>query len=176
MDFKWCLGILIFCSLSSAGAKVKFEDCNTELTFNGSAKALSARIPFSGTSKALSGYYEVKDSVALSMPPKDVFTGIAGLPLQTLDTGISGRNKHMLEDLGVAGNPVAALRYEGIGESFHGDLTLNGVTKPIEGTVSRSPLKFNFALRLSDFNIPRRSQLGMKVQDDVQITVLIQPK
>lgn len=161
MDRRWCLGILIFSSLALSRESAMVGS----VTF----KARTQLFGFSGTSKEVTASHKVD--------PDGKFQGVGGLPLQTLDTGIESRNKHMLEDLGASGNPVAAMRYEGTGEKFSGELTLNGITQKISGTVSRrAPLEFLFPLRLSDFKIPRRSQLGMKVQDEIEVTVQVQEK
>jgi hypothetical protein len=83
------------------------------------------------------------------------------LDLTCFDTGIKARNEHMLEDLNVKEHPLAWLN--------EGKLFLNGTSKPVSVNVVDSKQVFSF--KLSDFGIPARSHLGLKIQDEVRIEV-----
>ncbi len=60
---------------------------------------------------------------------------------------------------------------------FQANLLLHGVTKPISGTVDvkkkgkNAELAFDFKFPLNSFGIETPSFMGIKVTDDVQVTV-----
>ena len=81
--------------------------------------------------------------------------------LACFDSGIKARNEHMLADLNVANFPVARLD--------NGNLILNGTSKPVKISVVNSKQVFSF--KLSDFGIPARSHLGLKIQDEISVEV-----
>lgn len=85
--------------------------------------------------------------------------------LSCFDTGIKARNEHMLEDLNVKEHPVAWMNLVG----NNGTLYLNGHSKPVTVAVVDSKRVFSF--KLSDFGIPARSHLGLKIQDEISVEV-----
>lgn len=85
-----------------------------------------------------------------------------------LKTGIGGRDSHMLEDLEAKKYPTASLKYESHNDSFVGELTLRGVTKPVSGKIKNS-IELEFQINLKEFEIPLRNYKGLGVQPVVTI-------
>ncbi len=122
--------------------------------------------------------------------------GSFSFELASLDTGIDTRNEHMKEKyLKVSQNPKAVLKLEeiktskgsivigeGLGSGqFKGLLTLNGVTKAVEGTLEGSKsekggenLNAKFSLKLTDYGIEIPSFAGITVADEVKLEVVTQ--
>lgn len=117
--------------------------------------------------------------------------GVVSVELESLDTGIGTRTSHMKEKYLEVGNyPKAELELleaqlpESFGQedaeaktAFRGTLTLHGVKKPVEGTVS---VKRNsnscsghaeFSLKLADYAIAIPRFAGITVADDVSVSV-----
>ena len=108
------------------------------------------------------------------------------MDLQTLETGIGIRDKHMKDNyLEVEKGPdFSAAMFEDIrvekldGKSvFSGTLMLHGQRKPISGTAElqqrdgRIRVQAQFPLKISDFEIPTPKYLGVGVRDEIQIKV-----
>ena len=122
--------------------------------------------------------------------PKSV-EGEATLALQNLDAGEEKRTSHMREDLELEKHPIAkfvptslpwqdpsdVLTKETAAQPFEGKMTLHGVEKPVQGTVAtkveagKVKYTFTFPLKITDFSVKQRSFLGMKVREDIQVTV-----
>jgi polyisoprenoid-binding protein YceI len=114
--------------------------------------------------------------------------GTLKVDLQTLETGIGIRDHHMKSNyLQVEKGPdfsVATfddLRVEKLeGKTvFSGNLTLHGQRKAITGTADlqqkdgRIRVQAQFALKVSDFQIPAPTYLGVGVRDEIQIKVTL---
>ena len=112
--------------------------------------------------------------------------GTLKVDLQTLETGIGVRDHHLKSNyLEVEKGPdfsVAAiddLRIEKLeGKTvFSGNLTLHGQHRPITGTADlqqkdgRIRVQAQFSLKVSDFEIPKPTYLGVGVRDEIQIKV-----
>lgn len=119
--------------------------------------------------------------------------------LETLDTGIGKRNEHMKGVLNTAKNSLAifklkALRttlktlpaYKTVVANASGDLTINGVTKPVTTLLNLTympekdksyrqgnwiHLTTNFNVKLSDYGIKAPGIIPLKVNDTVGLVV-----
>lgn len=121
-------------------------------------------------------------------------SGTCTFRLDTLDTGIGLRNKHMKERyLEVGKFPLAKLAFtslplpENAGSAgfshdalpFKGVLSLHGVDKPVEGTakVSRQgdamALDARFGIKTTDFGIATPSFAGVTMAEDVTVEARI---
>ncbi len=119
-------------------------------------------------------------------------SGTATVNLDKLNTGIELRDKHMKEKyLETQKFPQSELtltsltlpdsatgeKFEVSQVPFQGKLLLHGITKPVAGVVnikkvgSVADLAFDFKFPLNDFGIETPSFMGIKVTDDVQVTV-----
>jgi polyisoprenoid-binding protein YceI len=125
----------------------------------------------------------------------DKVSGKVACALDSFDTGIAMRNHHMKEKyLETQKFPQAVLsltqmtlpaeakaaEFDVKNVPFKGDLTLHGVTKPVEGvaTVSRKGTKvnygFEFKLKSSDFAIATPSFMGITMADEVTVDVALE--
>jgi len=121
--------------------------------------------------------------------------GKASLELNTLDTGIALRNRHMKEKyLETAKFPKADFTLtecnlpeslksgtgEANGVAFKGTLKIHGVEKPVAGTVDikladgKADFAFKFQTKIPDYAIATPSFLGVTVAEDVEVTVGLQ--
>lgn len=121
----------------------------------------------------LKGFVRVEDNV---------LNADATIALDTFDTGIGLRNRHMKEKyLQTDQFPTARLvltpvSVQGGATSFEGNLTLRGQTKPVEGTLELKPgetLELKFEISIADFGIETPSFMGIKVTDTVEITTAV---
>lgn len=151
---------------------------NCKVTFETIGKPVLVQIQ--GTSGApCTGSYEIAG---------DAVTGTFSMKLDSLETGIELRNKHLRENyLHTEKFPEATLTISGIsgltqqlsGKSgkkseFTPSLTLHGVTKSIEkGTyeIDGRTVNAEFRLELLDFGIERPMFMGIKVVDAVIVRV-----
>jgi polyisoprenoid-binding protein YceI len=119
----------------------------------------------------------------------NTITATLSLNLSDLSTGIDLRDNHMKEKyLEVKSYPTAILtlkplvlpKFEGDGSKevpFTGDLNLHGNTKPVSGIAVISSknngytIAARYPIHLSDFKIEIPSYMGIKVADDVNVTV-----
>jgi polyisoprenoid-binding protein YceI len=122
--------------------------------------------------------------------------GTVTLGLTSLDTGIELRNKHMKEKyLEVEKFPTAEFTMtqlelpsaftgkEAKADSlpFTGELLLHGVKKPVKGTATaeknadKMNMKFQFTVKMTDFGIQVPNFLGIKVAEEVQVSVQANP-
>ncbi len=119
-------------------------------------------------------------------------SGRVEFALQTLDSGIEMRDKHMKEKyLELEKFPVATLEIKNLilprpapegdfameGVAFEGPLTLHGLTKPVKGTakIARAGgqmlVEAEFGLKITDFAIPIPNFAGIAIADEVKIHV-----
>ncbi len=122
-------------------------------------------------------------------------SGTMTLSLKNLSTGIDLRDEHMKEKyLKVNENPNAVLAFKEIelsevfdgtrttlgGTKLKGNLTLNGVTKPIDADLESKKsgnafdVTSSFKVKLSEFNIAIPEYAGITVADEVSIEVKTQ--
>jgi len=141
------------------------------------------------------GSFEAKSSAltgGLSVDPESaILTGELSVDLKTLDTGISLRNQHMLEnylEIGKGdGFDKATLTNVDVGsmasgvegqKTFTARLRLHGVTQAVSGRATVSSrassvrVDASFPLRISDYNIADPRYLGVGVKNDVTVKVL----
>jgi len=141
------------------------------------------------------GSFEAKSSAltgGLSVDPESaILTGELSVDLKTLDTGISLRNQHMLEnylEIGKGdGFDKATLTNVDVGSMASGvegqktvtaRLRLHGVTQAVSGRATVSSrassvrVDASFPLRISDYNIADPRYLGVGVKNDVTVKVL----
>ena len=112
--------------------------------------------------------------------------GTLQVDLQTLETGIGIRDRHMKSNYlevekgaGFSTATIDDIRVEKLdGKStFTGVLTLHGQKKKISGAADlqqrdgRIKVQAQFALKVSDFEIPAPTYLGVGVRDEIQIKV-----
>jgi polyisoprenoid-binding protein YceI len=112
--------------------------------------------------------------------------GSLHVELQTLETGIGIRDRHMKNNyLEVEKGPAFStatiddIRVEKLeGKTvFSGILTLHGQKKKVSGAAElqqrdgRIRVQAQFALKVSDFDIPAPTYLGVGVRDEIQIKV-----
>jgi len=112
--------------------------------------------------------------------------GTLHVDLQTLETGIGIRDRHMKNNYlevekgaGFSTATIDDIRVEKLdGKStFTGVLTLHGQKKKISGAADlqqrdgRIKVQAQFALKVSDFEIPAPTYLGVGVRDEIQIKV-----
>jgi len=136
---------------------------------------------------ALSGTFDVKQLAV---------TGTAKLEMDAIDTGISMRNKHMKEKYLETGKfPHATLvlkkltlpqaftdgNFESKDESFAGEITLHGVTRPLTGLVdirregNKLDFLFSFSLKVKDFQIASPSFMSITMADEVKVKAKVTP-
>lgn len=99
-------------------------------------------------------------------------TGELTVELKDFKTGISLRDEHMRDKyLEVAKFPLATLKLKSVtGETWTGDLTLKGVTKPVSGKVSADKIA-TFKVNLEEYPIGVPSYLGVTVAKEVEVVV-----
>lgn len=111
--------------------------------------------------------------------------------LATLDTGIGLRNEHMRDKyLHVKEHPKAKLEIQNLdlpkewtpaqakldGASFTGKLNLHGVIQDVKGTFTvgeKRDVTAEFKIKLTDYKIDIPEYLGVKVADEVTVSVRI---
>ena len=137
---------------------------------------------FEAKTKTLSG------EIAPATDASGAVSGTLKVELQTLETGIGMRDRHMRNNyLEVEKGPTFAtatfddIRVEKLeGKTiFSGILTLHGQKKKISGAADlqqrdgRIKVQAQFALKVSDFEIPAPTYLGIGVRDEIQIKVAL---
>ena len=112
-------------------------------------------------------------------------SGALKVELQTLETGIGIRDRHMknnyleVEKPGFSTATIDDIRVEKLdGKTvFSGMLTLHGQSRKVSGAAElqqrdgRIRVQAQFALKVSDFDIPAPTYLGVGVRDEIQIKV-----
>ena len=137
------------------------------------------------------GSFEAKTSavtgeVAVASGPQEPLKGELSVDLQKLQTGIGLRDRHMKDNyLEVKrGDEFAAAKLQDIKvdalegkTSFRGVLMLHGERREVTGTANIKPngdgyrVEANFPVRISEFEIPDPTYLGVGVKDQVQVRV-----
>lgn len=115
-------------------------------------------------------------------------SGTLAVNLDSLDTGMGLRNRHMKEKyLKTAENPKALLKFDGVElpHSFPADaeirdqtvqatLTVNKTERPVTVTYSidkEARLKASFKIKITDFNIEIPSFMNVTVADSVDVNI-----
>lgn len=115
-------------------------------------------------------------------------SGTLAVNLDSLDTGMGLRNRHMKEKyLNTAENPKALLKFDGVelphsypvdaeikNQTVKATLTVNKTEKPVTVTYSidkSSRLKASFKIKITDFNIEIPSFMNVTVADSVDVNV-----
>lgn len=113
-------------------------------------------------------------------------TGTVSFDVASLSTGISLRDDHMKNKyLEIAKYPKASLTFTDLktaalqldNANFKGTLSLHGVSKPIEGTISvaskgdSADIKATFSIDLSEYKIPEASFSGITMAKQVNLMV-----
>lgn len=123
---------------------------------------------------------EVAVHGSFSIGDGDTVEGEARVKLADFKTGDTTRDKHMLEALGADKNPEAMLKLHPVKFSkaefkWDGDLTLKGLTKPVQGTATVDGKKVNarFVINLADWRgvIEKPRKFGVGIADEVNVTV-----
>ena len=137
---------------------------------------------FEAKTKTLSG------EIAPAPDQPGAIRGTLKVDLQTLETGIGMRDRHMRDNyLQVEKGPTFStatfddIRVEKLeGKTvFSGILTLHGQRKKISGAAElqqhggRIRVQEQFALKVSDFEIPAPTYLGIGLRDEIQIKVTL---
>lgn len=137
---------------------------------------------FEARTKSVSG------EVAASAAEPGSVSGSLRVDLQTLETGIAVRDRHMRETyLEVEKGPEFAvatfdqIRVEKMdGKStFKGILLLHGQKQEVTGTADlqqrdgRIRVQAQFPIKVSAFQIPKPTYLGVGVRDEIQIKVVM---
>ena len=179
------LALLLFLSgppaLASLAKSLQFDlhDSKVDFLSIGHPSAIKIR----GEGSKLAGKMTIEDRVA---------TGLLIFDLDSLDTNIGMRNKHMKEKyLETAKFKNAELEFENlnipeqifsagtksVAVPFSGVLSLHGTKHPVQGT-SQIRLENNkmsgtadFEIKLSDYKIQIPAYLGITVADVVKVTV-----
>ena len=122
----------------------------------------------------------------IAAPGESTLRGTLRVDLQTLETGIGLRDRHMRNNyLEVQKGPeyaTATLEEIQIDKldgqtSFKGTLVLHGQRKQVTGTAQlkqqdgRIRVEAEFPVRVSEFAIPKPSYLGVGVTDEVRVKV-----
>lgn len=130
----------------------------------------------------------VSGEVSLGSDPPGSLKGALSVDLRTLKTGIGLRDRHMRDNyLEVAKGPgFETATLEGIQiekldgkTTFNGTLVLHGERRAVSGlaTIARQgggyTVEAEFPVRVSEFNIPKPSYLGVGVQDQVRIKIAL---
>jgi polyisoprenoid-binding protein YceI len=154
---------------------------DSTVSFTGST--LKKFVRFDGKGSGVTGKFKITSA--------KVVEGQATFPLDNLKLDMDNRAKHMKEDLEVTKFPEAkfiptalpwedpskVLTQETDKQPFEGKMTLHGVEKPVQGTVStkkngdKVEYTFNFKVLLSDYKINQRTYLGLKVGNEFDVEV-----
>jgi polyisoprenoid-binding protein YceI len=138
---------------------------------------------FEATTKSLTGELSVQPATGAA-----AVQGTLQVDFQTLETGIGLRDKHMREwylqvdkgeDFSTA--TLGDLRIEKLDgkTTFSGTLKVHGQSKQVSGTAELQRhdgsvrVQARFPLRLSEFQIPSPTYLGVGVRDEVQVSVTL---
>lgn len=96
--------------------------------------------------------------------------------IRTLQTGITLRDKHLKERLGVSKYPVVRL-VKAVGKNGKGEalIDIKGMKQKVKGeyTIEGKTLKSNFKMRLSDLNIKDANYMGVGAEDEVTVNVQV---
>lgn len=162
------------------------------LTVSGKSEFIATGKPgfikIDGLGTGLTGSFKVVGSMV---------SGQARFPLNTLDTGVGLRDRHLKEEyLEVQKYPDAQLTFnqvklaknpdaDGFTQKqvpFDGILTVHGVSHAVNGTIDVSTSAgitngdAQFGIKISDFGFPEPKFMGMRVNNDVQVKVHLEAK
>ena len=130
----------------------------------------------------------VGGQVSLGSSQPGSLTGALTVDLRTLKTGIGMRDRHMRDNyLEVAKGPdFGTATIEGIQiekldgkTTFKGTLMLHGERRPVSGsaTLARQgggySVEAEFPVKVSEYNIPKPTYLGVGVQDEIRIKIAL---
>jgi len=137
---------------------------------------------FEARTKSVSG------EVTASAADPGTVSGALRVDLQTLETGIAVRDRHMRENyLEVEKGPEFAvatfdkIRIEKLAgkSTFKGTLLLHGQRQEVTGVADlqqrdgRIRVQAQFPIKVSAFQIPKPTYLGVGVRDEIQIKVML---
>jgi polyisoprenoid-binding protein YceI len=176
---------VVFSQTAVLAAKLDLAKSKNEVEFLAIGNPSALKIH--GEAKEEGGKAPVKGD--LTFAGTDV-TGKVTCLLDSFDTGIGMRNKHMKEKYLETGKfpeaqftltelklPSAATDVKAKDVPFKGNLTLHGVTKPVAGTATIERAKdkantaFEFKIKASDFAIQSPSFMGITMADEVNVNV-----
>jgi polyisoprenoid-binding protein YceI len=165
-----CISAQTLVVSKSAGNEIKFS---AEATFNN----------FQGITKAVDGFI-ILNKNSLNNSELDL-----KVPLDSIDTGIGLRNKHMRGYLNTDNHPYAEFKGTIINKDSvslsefnlkaNGNFSVNGATKKltIDGKFydfgKLKKINTHFEIKLSDYNIEQPSFLFNKVHDDIKLDIII---
>jgi polyisoprenoid-binding protein YceI len=177
--------LVIAIGLVATGAATRAQAADTYKISGGEVTVLCPLTvggSFEAKTKTLSG------EIAPAADQSGTVNGTLKVELQTLETGIAMRDRHMRNNyLEVEKGPAFAtatiddIRVEKLeGKTvFSGVLTLHGQKKKISGAADlqqkdgRIRVQAQFALKVSDFAIAAPTYLGIGVRDEIQIKVAL---
>ncbi len=113
---------------------------------------------------------------------QDQLSGTVSVDLSSFETGMKFRDQHLYQEIfNLTRFPKSTITLNGLklnDSNFNGILDLHGVSKEIIGKQEFKPntdqnwtYRIEFTVKMSDFGITPPSLLGMKVNDQVQVTV-----
>jgi polyisoprenoid-binding protein YceI len=177
------LSFLVHGIAFASAQKVDFDQATGSTAFH--AVGRPSAIKINGTGAAPKG--------ALLLTSDGKVSGNVLLDLSTLDTGISMRTNHMKEkylevekfpkallaitEVGLPKADVAKTEYVDEKIPFKGNLTLHGVTKPVEGIArierhgQSSTVHAEFTIKIDDYAIAIPVFAGITVADDVSLVI-----
>jgi len=170
--------IVLSSSATFAAAEERLHVAGGDLTI---VCPLTVGGSFEARTKALSG------EVGPAPQQAGEIGGALLVKLDTLETGIGLRDRHLREtylEVGKgSGYDVATLENiqlenaDGKG-AFHATLLLHGQKRPVSGTSTlrrrgdgTTHVDAEFPLKVSDFEIPKPTYLGVGVRDEIQVKV-----
>jgi polyisoprenoid-binding protein YceI len=177
--------LVIAIALMATGAATRAHAAETYRVSDGEVTVLCPLTvggSFEAKTKTLTG------EIAPATDQPGAIRGTLKVDLQTLETGIGMRDRHMRDNyLQVEKGPTFStatfddIRIEKLeGKTvFSGILTLHGQRKKISGAAElqqhggRIRVQAQFALKVSDFEIPAPTYLGIGVRDEIQIKVTL---
>lgn len=130
----------------------------------------------------------VSGQVSLGSDQPGSLNGALSVDLRTLKTGIGMRDRHMRDNyLEVEKGPgfetatIEGIQIEKLDgkTTFNGTLVLHGERRAVSGlaTIARQggdyTVEAEFPVRVSEFNIPKPSYLGVGVQDQIRIRIAL---
>jgi polyisoprenoid-binding protein YceI len=183
VKLPFCRSLLVLCLPVQAAPAIQVPLDRGAATVEFVAVGWPSALEIHGKGKGLHGRIAVAGSSA---------QGRVSFDLQTLDTGIGLRNRHMKEEyLETTRFPQATLTltrvdvqdlagqpaFSGRRVPFEGLLELHGVSRPVSGeaqvTRDGSGVKVEaaFGVRTTDFGIRTPSYLGITVAEEVKVKV-----
>lgn len=156
---KSILMIMLFCTESVFAQSLEID------------VKLSPAGSFQATTKKVKGAAQVSGNQATA-------EGVL-VDLRSLTTGISLRDKHLKERLGVDKHPMAKLiKAEGKGGKGTATLEIKGQKLNVSGTyeVSGGRLKAQFKMKMSDLGINDVRYMGVGAKDEVTVSIEVPTK